>query len=68
MPVVDVGLLAAPAFSLSIEVDGTMRYAGVNDSLCQLTGLDAVISSGGPHRNASPRRSHRMSRRSIGTA
>jgi diguanylate cyclase (GGDEF)-like protein/PAS domain S-box-containing protein len=41
MPVVDVGLLAAPAFSLSIEVDGTMRYAGVNDSLCQLTGLDA---------------------------
>ncbi|WP_416355983.1 sensor domain-containing diguanylate cyclase [Aureimonas phyllosphaerae] len=40
MPVVDVRLLAAPAFSLSIGVDGAMRYAGVNDSLCRLTGLD----------------------------
>ncbi|MBB3934541.1 sensor domain-containing diguanylate cyclase [Aureimonas phyllosphaerae] len=42
MPVVDVRLLAAPAFSLSIGVDGVMRYAGVNDSLCRLTGLDAA--------------------------
>lgn len=41
MPVVDVRLLAAPAFSLAIGVDGAMRYAGVNERLCQLTGLDA---------------------------
>lgn len=42
---IEVGLLAAPAFSLALGADGRLRFDGVNDLICQLTGLmaDTVV-------------------------
>ncbi|MBB3938345.1 hypothetical protein GGR05_004522, partial [Aureimonas phyllosphaerae] len=39
MSKINVDSLAVPAFSVAITDDGILRYDGINDILCQISGL-----------------------------